>query len=130
MRKLTISFFILKQAEKPLHWKFLIKLHSIRFLYYAKKLKTISECPLNECRGEMNPVEFSELESVSLCLWDEIQTVKKSVGQIAEAVKSGAARCSSDFASIRGEVAKIHGIIKWGCIFLNIKGVNDRKHLY
>ncbi len=87
--------------------------------------KTISECPLNDCRGEMNPVEFSELESVSLCLWDEIQTVKKSVGQIGEALKSGAARCSSDFASIRGEFAKMHGIIKRGFLFINIKGVID-----
>ena len=53
-----------------------------------------------------NPVEFSELESVSICLWEEIQTVKKSV----EAVKSGGCRCSSDFASLRGEFAKMHGI--------------------
>ena len=62
----------------------------------------------------MNPVEFSELESVSLCLWNEIQTVKKSVDRNTEALKSGAARCSSDFASLRGEFAKMNGIIKGG----------------
>ncbi len=71
----------------------------------------------------MRPVEFSELESVSVCLWDEIQTVRKSV----EAIKSGGCGCSCDFASIRAEFAKMHGIIKWGflVLFINIKWVND-----
>ena len=60
--------------------------------------------------GEMNLVEFSELESVSVSLWDEIQKVKKSV----EAQKSGGGGCSCDCASIRKEFAQMHGIIKRG----------------
>ncbi len=49
-----------------------------------------------KAEGQMKPVEFSELESVSLSLWAEIQTVKKSV----EAQKSGGGGCSCDCASI------------------------------
>ena len=73
----------------------------------------------------MNPVEFSELESVSLSLWAEIQTVKKSV----EAQKSGGGGCSCDCASIREEFAKMNGIINGGFLFINIKGVIDINYL-
>ena len=66
-----------------------------------------------------NPVEFSELESVSLSLWAEIQTVKKSV----EAQKSGG-RCSCDCASIRGKFAKMKGINMEMAAVINIKSVN------
>ena len=60
----------------------------------------------------MNPVEFSELESVSLSLWAEIQTVKKSV----ETQKSGRGGCSCDCASILEEFSKMHGIINGGVL--------------
>ncbi len=67
----------------------------------------------------MNAVEFSELESVSLSLWAELQKLNKSVQEM----NSGGCGSSCDCASIRDEFAKMHGIIKGGFLFINIKGV-------